>query len=281
MRPASQKQTYNTQRAPAMKRSLLALSIGLATSGSANALMVTVQDNISDNLYVNSGSLSGQFNVQTALSTQYFAPYQISSATFKFSFNDDSYDSIYSGSNSTYQGSYQSGYSHYNVYNSTTFYNDPSESATLGIAGAPSQTAQSNYYNTGSNYTGTNTSYNGSNPVYYSYSYSCGWWSTCYGSYLDHYDYFYTQTNNYTQTSGYNGAFSINGALNGTALDNLKNSGILNFNLGLSGDLVFNKAELFLDISPNPISNVPEPGALILFGLGIAGLGASRRLKRR
>lgn len=250
-----------------MSKKALATAIGIAISGNANATLFTVTDNILDPSYI-SGTQNGTFDISSVLlpSADYNAPYVINSAAIIFSFSDDSSDSY--TRTSSVQTSYVNNHPHfYRTYDRTTTTTNQYESVSLGIAGA-TFSEDTNYFDTGAMYQGSSTNTD-------AYWYSCSGWCT------SHYDYYHYTYDDYIRSNGYTGDFLIAEALDVNSLNDLINSGSLDFTLDVTGDIILNKAELVFDIEPNPIvSSVPEPGIFALISTGLIGVYAASRRKK-
>lgn len=244
------------------------LSTGLIASifaVTAEASVLNVSSNLANNLYLNSNT-SGSFNIASLLTpaSSYIAPYQINSASVIFSFLDDANDA-------TITGSYYTAYTPAAVTSRlfVATYTDPSESASVSI-GSQSASGSTAYYSTPSHLVGTTLDWS-------YYANNCPGY---YGQPCNH-QLFQGTTFNYASTSGYTGSFNLGYNLDAANLATLASGGILNFNLGRTGDLVLNSATLTFDITENPAvaSAVPEPEtyAMLMAGLGVMGVVARRR----
>lgn len=85
-------------------------------------------------------------------------------------------------------------------------------------------------------------------------------------------------TNNAQDTSGYGGPFGFF-----TGIDPSGNSGVVNFIGGIpDGGIAFFSLEEPINIAAPPvIGSVPEPAALGIFGMALAGLAVARQWSRR
>lgn len=250
-----------------MKKAYL-FSIGLAVSmmaANAGATTLNVASNLGNNVYLN-GAKSGSFDISSQLipASKYVAPYQINSASVAFSFMDDANDP-------SVTTSYYTPYtpvtvtSRLHVIKST----DPAESASLNI-GSQSASGQTAQYSIASHLTGVTIDWS-------YYANNCpGYTGPC------NHQLFQGSTHTYEETAGYTGNFDLGYILNAANLASLANTGKLDFDLGITGDLILKSAMLTLDISENPApapSAVPLPAALplMLSGLGVLGFASRRR----
>jgi hypothetical protein len=222
----------------------------------AQADVYTVQSNLSNSYLPNASTTSGFFQ------SQYFnGNYSVTSGTVAFHFADN-------GDASQVSGPYETVTSPGNlefIHNVTTNYWNPYETVTVqtGLSTSSGGTQYFSY---------SNSSSSGRLQSIYewrTYSYHCGIFSTCYGSYPVYQYDTYNYTDNY---SGYNGSFEIDQQLDQFALSQIL-SGQLPFALRqMSGDLVFEYAELTFNCEPIQTAAVPEPSTMLLLGFGLLGL---------
>ncbi|OUS26498.1 hypothetical protein A9Q99_18360 [Gammaproteobacteria bacterium 45_16_T64] len=239
-----------------MKAKSLILAGLMASSTMANAIVVTVQDNIADNTYISTpNSIVGQFDINAALPNDgsYLNPYEINSATANYSFADDGDLGL---TNTVYNSYTRSGSSSY-YRNKIDYYFDDNEQ--VQVTTSFEESTNGSDWSQTSSYTGTQ--YDGR-------SGGCGWFSC-------NYNYYYTR--NYDESTGYTGLFEIEQIFDADSINDLAADGIVDFTVtATTGDLIFGSGSLTVDISENPVA-VTEPASLAFFGLGLVSLGYLRR----
>jgi hypothetical protein len=221
---------------------LVAFLCGIGAAA-AEGSTITVDSNLANGTYLTGGT-SGQFDVSSML-----AGNTIVSGVLSFGISDDSEGYSYAG---------QSG--------STYFYNNPYEAVTL-TTGAQSTSGATSYSEST-----TSSSYIA---YWVTYSYSCGWFDTCYGSYP-------VYAYNYYRYSGYTGSFPLSIVLDSSGLAALATTGVLPFTLSTVGDAALMSARLTLDLQPTPLASVPDSGStLVLLATAIAAITAIKSQKGR
>ena len=215
----------------------------------ASADLFTVEDNLVDGTFISVGnSVSGSFDLNPVIPNngEYNVPYDVTSAFYTFTFEDDEdlrYTNGYTDL-SVSQVSYN-----YRVYRRYTYryYQDELERLQVNLEGQYSydQTTwyQMQEYEESSSVT----------PYYAYYTYE------------------------YDRTSGYTGSMTITKYLGTSALASLSADGIVDFTLAATfGDFYYTGGTLTADIVANP---VPVPTAVLLGGIGL-GM-ANWRLRKR
>lgn len=256
-------------------RVIQSLGLGLALIGTAQAASFTVDSSLGSAVLL-SQPTSGSFSLAGQLSPagDYVTPYQINSASVLFSFADDTANEL------VLTGQITNPYSPTAVTTRAILqtYGDPAESASVTI-GSQSASGATQTYSVASHldHTTVDWSY---------YANNCpGYVGPCNHQLFQGTSYYYVQV------SGAKGSFDLGYDLDPTNLGILASTGVLSFNLGITGDLVLQSARLTLDITPNPLAvgplagplaAVPEPEtyALMLGGLGVLGACARRRRGR-
>ena len=223
---------------------------------------------------------SGTFDISDELApTSYEQPYDISSGRITLNFADDVAGDVglqsQSGRtliNHYWIGHIANGGREYFDYRVDRTYFDAFEAVTLSV-GDQSTSAASNYQATSYMPSGSQIwQHTTTNDCYvFLFPFGCA----DYGEGENHYwtDYFYSRT------YGYSGNFSIGIDLSDLNLGDLANDGLLNFSLGVAGDLNLLSATLTADVnetSITPAASIPNPPTLALIGIAMLGLGRIR-----
>jgi hypothetical protein len=254
-------------------------------TANAGADVITVDDNLADNMLISSGqTVTGTFDINSALSgnSNYNQPYDIESATVSLKFTDDN-DVAFSNSQTTtlyYNWNTCNG-TQYQVQTTYDYFVDQYDAVQLTVGTQVSMDGTNWYELTLLDYQTNYTYLTNVHNHYYYYGCNCDYWGcdTCSG-YYTHYVYTNYQTNNYDNTEGYTGELTIASVLDTSNLNDLSLDGQIDFTVtGTAGDIVFNNGKLTADVTPNP-NPVPEPMTLALLGMGLAGLfGINRKRK--
>jgi len=233
-----------------------AVLVGLMASSSlAHSFVVTVEDNIADNTYIqHPDSIVGQFDINAALPADgsYNAPYDITSATANYSFTDDGELNKLNTVYTSYAWESSNWGDDYYYRSKTDYYVDDNEEVQVSTS-FESSSDGTDWYEA---VTQTGTNYDSS---------SCGW--DC--------NYYYTRT--YDDVEGYTGQFVIEQVFDADSIGDLAADGVVDFTISATaGDIIFNQGLLTVNLESNPVA-VPAPAGIALFGLGMLTLGLSRR----
>lgn len=280
-----------------MKKNTLATVLAAALSclsAQAMAIPLTLDGSIANGSRLANGNYAGQFDGSGLLP----AYYQINSASFSFTFSDDtdyisgSAAQMTSGSYTPYAfsrieyGSYgRRSFTYYERTGSRTQlvkYTGEQESASLSLGGmtvasgatGSTLTKSSSFWEDGYiTDSATNTGEEG--------YYTCG--NRCSGYGPLHWTYYVSRgpvTTNY-ETTDWKGGFTLNGTLEDRSiLDQFLATNLLQFSLAIGGDLNLVSSQLSLDITelaPPKSGEVPEPSTLLLTLGALGALGYSRR----
>ena len=280
-----------------MNQKLIAGALAAALASLAAPALGTplpLNGSIADGSHLNAGNTAGQFTL-TALP----ANYQITGASFVFTFADDTDNFTYGSSqvtassygdyayNSAYSyTSYQrtfNGYTRTGTSSQTAVQAGEQEAVSLTLGGMAAGSGSTSLTETSTQQVFNGQYFDGQaarGPEGY---YSCG--NRCSGYGPLNYDNYYslavvTHTN---VVRNWNGGFTISGTIGDqSTLDALLASGRLVFDLAVSGDLYLTGSLLQLDITEKAApagGEVPEPATswLMLGALGVLGYTMRRR----
>jgi len=248
-----------------MKKLLgLCLILCLYSVPNANALTITVDDNLQDNTLMSPGSLlNGTFDITSKIPAngQYIQPYKITGATATFQFTDNLDKLSLSNPVTSEYVKYETvGDKKYFIRYETQWKINPQEQVQVNIDGQISYDGTKWYEiplsNTGDPHLDKTTG-GGKN-------------------------FFYTQLQ--TGEHGYTGTVTLTEALGLDGLTDLSLDGKVPFTLSmLQGDITYLSGTLTADLDANPLPDpaapVPEPGTMMLLGMGF--LGVTIYAKRR
>jgi len=278
-----------------MKKNTLATVLAAALSclsAQALATPITLDGSIANGTRLANGSYAGQFDGSGLLP----AYYQINSASFSFTFSDDT-DYISSGPAQITSASYtpyaynrieyyrQRSYTYYERTGSRTQLikrTGEQESASLSLGGMTVASGATGANLSSSSYFTPDTQiYDSSTNTGEEGYYSCG--NRCSGYGPLHWTYYVSKgavTTNY-ETTDWTGGFTLNGTLSDKSiLDQFLATSLLQYSLAIGGDLNLVSSQLSLDITelaPPASGEVPEPSTLLLAFAALGALGYSRR----
>ncbi len=213
-------------------------------SQSTSGAIFTVEDNIVGSRYLGySTTVSGSFDFNPVLPTdgQYVQPYDVKSASYVMTFQDDSYSDVTYDHDYTTSWNFNLGAWRYERTRYATYY-DEYERLQVNVEGEYS-TDGTNWHSTDYQFAGVSIADN--------------LWPA-----PDDYTFYYNRER------GYTGSLTIAQPLGANALDSLSQDGIVNFTLTpLQGDIYYTSGTMTAEI-------VPVPGAVLLgmLGLGVAGI---------
>ncbi len=257
-------------------RTAIAAAASILASGfspNSMAAPITVSSSIAGGTYV-STSVSGNFDVSGLLLPRQMAVSGTVYATFSDNADPNAFSQYKTGYSLTSHigeeratGTYSCGFfstcTSYTWYAHDSYHQDilnsymnASESAVLDVGGRTAGST-SGYFDSAFKYVGQEERDD--------YNIIAG--IGTYQHYVDDY---------YSRTFGYSGDFGTSLTLDAAALADLNADGLLSFSVrSSSGDFRLMSVTLIADLV------VPEPGSSALFGVALAGLGLSRRIRQR
>ena len=281
-----------------MNKNMLATVLAAALSclsAQALATPITLGGSVANGSRLVNGNYAGQFDGSGLLP----AYYQINSASFSFTFSDDS-DYLSSGAAQMTSGNYtpyvfdRTDYSTRAGRRTWTYYErtgsrtqlvkrtGQQESASLSLGGlAVASGATEAVLSSSTAFTPSTEIYDLVTNTGEEGYYSCG--NRCSGYGPLHWTYYVSKgdvTTNY-ETTDWTGGFTLNGTLSDKSiLDQFLATNLLQYSLAIGGDLNLVSSQLALDITelaPPVSGEVPEPSTLLLTFAALGALGYSRR----
>jgi hypothetical protein len=283
-----------------MKKKSIVACVAVALScmsATAAAVPLSMSGSIGDGAFLQAGQRTGTF---TASGLPDY--YQINSASFSFTFNDDGdgwtngpmqqIASSYGAYSLTQETQWVNKFSNTQIIRDFYRYGTRSQSfqrkgqqegvaLTLGgiDAGSGSTTEQSETRVSRSNDSLIDQSFRWGPQG----NYSCGNRCTAYGPLNTDYYWSFPDTTTTTYITDWTGGFTIAGTITDrSVLDTLHETGLLSFNLDIAGDLFLSSSQINLDyteLAPPPSGAVPEPSTLWLLAGALGALGYNRRRK--
>lgn len=248
----------------------------------AGAIVVTVDDDLADNLLIQKDqTVTGKFDINPPAlpdDGNYNKPYDVTSATASFTFQDDKDVAFKNTQSFTSRTNWAT--CNGDRFETITTYNyfiDENDEVQLTIGAQVSKDGTS-WYDVKIEKSSTTSVSTTTHKHAYTYDCNCDVWGcdTCTG-YNTHYITTHQTIKEVEQTSGYTGELTIDVAFDPVNIADLSLDGEIEFDVtGTDGDIILKSGKLTAQVEANPI---PEPAAFLILGMGLIGAAGYSRKK--